>query len=152
MGRPGFWIPKDISGNVSLIVSTTTGDNRTIEELCDVHSFPSLKIDLITEKEERVLCDTLLKENSKVLDASIIDMICSGRSTNNPLFLRIVIDELCVYGSYRGLENEIANLTQCKCVRELFSKYIDRLQNDFKVTTGDKNIVQDVFCALVFVV
>ena len=77
-------------------------------------------------------------------------MICSGRSTNNPLFLRIVIDELCVYGSYRGLENEIANLTQCKCVRELFSKYIDRLQNDFKVTTRDKNIVQDVFCALVF--
>ena len=41
VGRPGFWIPKDTSGNVSLIVSTTTGDNRTIEELCDAHSFPA---------------------------------------------------------------------------------------------------------------
>ena len=150
VGRPAFWLPKDISGNISILTSTASTDSRTIEELCVAHDCPRLELDLINEADKRELCDTLLKENSKVLNQEKIDMICSGRSTNNPLFLRIVIDELCVYGSFRLLEDQISNLIECKTVQDIFSKYLDRLLNDFKVQSGGSNIVQDVLSALVF--
>ena len=150
VGRPAFWIPKDIDGNIAIFTSTASTDSRTIEELCVAHNCPRMELDLINEADKRELCHTLLKENSKVLDKEKIEMICSGRSTKNPLFLRIVIDELCVYGSYRSLDDQISNLMKCKTVQEIFSKYLDRLLNDFKVQSGDSNIAQDVLSALVF--
>ena len=141
-GRPGYWIPKDIFQNVTIVVSTTISDDSTITELCELNSFQSLKVNDITEIEERLLCDRLLKENSKVLNEETIDVICSGRNTNNPLFLRIVIDELCVYGNFRILSKQIEHLKKCKNVKEIFIKFLDRIEEDFKKKSLDDILIK----------
>ena len=148
--RPVYWLPKDTGGNVTIIVATTLSDVQTIEELCDAHECPRLEMDYMSLEDKLNLCDTLLKENSKVLESDKINMICSQESTNNPLFLRIVLDELCIYGSFRSLEDQISNLIGCKAVQELFSKYVDRLDADFSAISSRLNIVRDTLCALVY--
>lgn len=101
------WIPAELPRNVKLIVSLTTGD-RAGEDLlhrlgrdgqpvlAEVRPFDELG-------DRRRLVESFLSRFLKALDEPHLEALIHAEGARNPLYLKIVLTELRVFGSYAGL-------------------------------------------------
>lgn len=69
------------------------------------------------------LCfQAMLKENSKELAKEQLDLVLNAEKTSNPLYLKVIIDELCAFGYFRLLTKRIQQLTSA-------TSYVNSIQN-----------------------
>ena len=127
------WLPKYISPHVRLIVSTLPG--RSFNAL-QKRDWSSLAIELLDSKEgetdqRRTLINDYLKRFSKILDESQIKRIIKSKQSNNPLYLKTLLDELRVFGSYEKLNERIDYYLQSETIDALFDKMLERLEQDY---------------------
>ena len=52
----------------------------------------------------------MLKQRGKTLSSKQLDRIVQAERTDNPLYLKIVLEELCAFGSFRKLDGKIDSL------------------------------------------
>ena len=68
----------------------------------------------------------------KNISESILEKIISHQQTNNTLFLKTIMDEIRVIGSFDTLEQQIEEYLESKNSIELFSKIFDRFEEDYE--------------------
>ena len=102
------WLPRELPDGLKLIISLKDDalSSLAIEAVSQnaiIHKIePFFAYD-----DKKSLIDEYLKHYLKKLDDSHIEAICRAKSSKNPLFLKVVLSSLRVFGSYKQLDTEI---------------------------------------------
>ncbi|KAJ8300745.1 hypothetical protein KUTeg_022264 [Tegillarca granosa] len=121
---------EDLPSSVFLLLSTLPG-----KAMDAINSFewpsmrvkpldPSQKMEIITGYLEGLYSKTLSKEQK--------EMIVEVPQTDNPLYLKSLLDEVRVYGSFSKLTRKIEEYLTASNPGDLFAKILDRLETDFE--------------------
>jgi nephrocystin-3 len=124
------WLPVDpFNGNLRLIVTTLPG--ATLEAL-EKRSLPVLKIEPLTPDErERMIVD-YLKRYGKSLDKPRIERISNNKAAANPLYLKILLDELRVTGTHERLDERLDDYLKAENIPSLLRNVLDRYKRDYE--------------------
>ncbi|KAK3101549.1 hypothetical protein FSP39_004391 [Pinctada imbricata] len=123
------WIPDELPENVFLLLSTLPGRakdailSRKWPSMQVSPLEPSQKMEIITGYLEGIYSKTLSDEQKQ--------MIVDAPQTNNPLYLRSLLDEVRLYGSFRTLTKRIQDYLQADNPGDLFAKILERMEEDY---------------------
>ncbi len=119
------WLLDYIPDKVMLVVSSLEGDclevlrRRQAEEI----ALPPL-----TENEQRQIVQTLLGEWRRKLDERQMAILLSHPGVKNPLYLRVALEELRLFGKFEELPTRIKTLADD--IPGLFEQLLERLEED----------------------
>jgi nephrocystin-3 len=119
------WLLDYIPEKTRLVLSSLEGDfldvlrSRQAEEI----TLPSLGKD-----EQRQVIKTVLEEWHRKLDKEQIEVLLSHSGVNNPLYLRVALEELRLFGSFDDLSLKINKLAED--IPGLFGQVLERLEKD----------------------
>ncbi|MDM8565226.1 tetratricopeptide repeat protein [Candidatus Halobeggiatoa sp. HSG11] len=102
-----------------------------------------VKVLPLTASEKRELVVSYLDLYSKVLPNDYIDLLCDAFQTDNPLFLRIILEELRLFnGNIQDFGDKLESYyLEAQTLPKLYNKVLNRLEKDFLVrgkTAGTK--------------
>lgn len=125
------WISRPLPDGIKLIVSFASNDQivEYIEKAKlnqNVTLFALSPFETTADKE--LLIEGFLRKYLKALDDDHINVICSLQGSENPLFLKILLSELRMFGAYKQLSTKIKNYGSNP--REAFDHALERLEND----------------------
>ena len=138
------WLPKDLPDNLKIILSFKEDEEsqKLIDDLDE--NFNHLKIKKLEFDEKKSIINEYLNQFLKALDDERINTICKAEGSDNPLFLKILLNELRVFGQHEELERQIANFPSNP--QKAFQKVLDRLENEVTYTKIDsKEIIKLIF-------
>jgi hypothetical protein len=127
------WLPRQLPENIKLIVSFKRGDAvaeqlyerfsaDTQVRLSQVKPFESLD-------DRRRLVRAYLSQYLKELDDQHLETLINLHGAENPLYLKVVLSELRVFGAYGNLASQIRSDFGDKPV-SAFTRVLERLEND----------------------
>jgi tetratricopeptide (TPR) repeat protein len=129
-GAPDLvWLPAVIPPNVRLILSTQTG--RPLDEL-QKRGWLGLPLVPLELAERRLLMEAYLAQYGKELGPSRLERIAASPQTGNPLFLRLLLDELRLFGLYEKLDERITYTLEAAGLDELYAKVLARCEQDYE--------------------
>lgn len=132
------WLPQSWPDNVSLVLSTLQGtclDSLRLRKITEIPLLP------LSEKDKDVIVTTVLGDYRKELTTAQRRAFLDNPATNSPLFLRVAIEELRLFGSYEQLSQRIGSLPDN--VVDLFAQVLARLEKE-----QGENMVRDILCLL----
>jgi tetratricopeptide (TPR) repeat protein len=90
------WLPREIPANVRLLLSTLPG--RPADALAD-RGWKTLTVKPLRPAERAALIDAYLHQYGKTLDKEPRARLAAAAQAANPLYVRVLLDELCASGS-----------------------------------------------------
>jgi nephrocystin-3 len=124
------WLPEEpFIGNLRLIVSTLPGPTL---EAFEKRSMSILKIEPLTPDELGKMIVEYLKRFGKSLDKPRIERIFNSRAATNPLYLKILLDELRVTGTHEKLDERLDNYLKAEDIPSLLRNVLKRYQRDYE--------------------
>ncbi|XP_064600811.1 TPR repeat-containing protein DDB_G0287407-like [Liolophura sinensis] len=148
VGKHLFWLPDSLPKGTHLVVSSVSSDEKTIRELVERRGFSVVEITPLLPEDQATFCKKSLMASGKELSPDQLARVVVAQNTHNPLFLTIVMEELCVFGYFRNLDKKIDSLINSESVEELFLQYLERLEVDYNVNEYPGNVVEKVMCSL----
>lgn len=141
-GAPDLvWLPPVIPANVRLIVSTLPG--RPWDDI-KRRGWPTLTVESLAVPEREELIHNYLKHFAKVLSPEPTRRIAAQPQSGNGLYLSTLLNELRQFGSHDRLEERIAWYLEATRPTELFSKVIERWEEDYgKPDATRPNVVRE---------
>jgi nephrocystin-3 len=126
---PG-WLPEHpFSGALRLMVSTLPGETlQAIEK----RNWQTLRIQLLSSDERRRMIVDYLKRFGKKLDDPRLDRLSAAPSAANPLYLKILLDELRVTGTFDKLDERLSDYLEAPDIPSLLQKVLKRYQKDYE--------------------
>lgn len=102
-------LPAPLPDNIRMIVSMrkTVKTDAAAEILKNTSGNPVITLSDFNADDKRRLTEDFLNQHLKALDNEHIDYICGIRSTDNPLYLKIILSELRTFGAFSQLRSEI---------------------------------------------
>jgi hypothetical protein len=129
-GAPDLvWLPPHIPENVRILLSTLPG--RPLEEL-KKRGWPVLTIEPLLYEERKQLIKEYLKLFTKTLDKDPTDLIASAAQCQNPLFLRVLLDELRQFGIYEDIKPQIKIYLKAPNIPGLYELILKRCEQDYE--------------------
>ena len=122
------WLPSYFPPHVHLIISTLPG--RSLDALTR-RDWPSIQVELFTENEKIRFIEEYLAIYRKSLSGEQIRRIALASQTENPLFLKAVLQELRLFGEHEELDKRIEYYLDAKNPVELYSLILDRWEDDY---------------------
>jgi tetratricopeptide (TPR) repeat protein len=142
-GAPDLvWLPPVMPENVRLIVSTLPG--RPLDEI-EKRNWPTLKVELLSAAERRTLIAEYLAQHAKSLSTVRGERITAAPQSANPLYLRVLLDEMRLFGQHDRLDERIGDYLKAKSPYELYEIVVARWVQDYG---GDSNLVGDTLSLL----
>jgi len=125
-----YWLPAEaFSENLKLIVSTLTGD--TLDSI-KKYSLPQLEVKPLLPEERKEMISTYLKRFGKELNETRLRRISGVEATANPLYLKIVLDELRVTGTHDRLDERLSDYLEAEDIPRLLQKVLSRYERDYE--------------------
>lgn len=90
----------------------------------------------LTEDEFRRKIDAYLRRFGKRLEPPRRNRIAAARATANPLYLKILLDELRVTGTHDRLDEYLAALDVSALLRKVLARYVRDDERDRKGLVG----------------
>ncbi|XP_069101362.1 uncharacterized protein [Argopecten irradians] len=142
-----LWIPRTLPKNVFMLLSTLPG--RAFEAV-KTAGWRSMKVEpLDISQKKEIIIGYLEGVYSKTLSDEQKQLIIDAPQTNNPLYLRSLLDEVRVYGSFRTLTQKIQEYLLAGNPGDLFAKILERLEGDFEDGVDlRKGLVRDTTTAI----
>jgi tetratricopeptide (TPR) repeat protein len=122
------WLPIRFPADVRLIVSTLPG--RPLDEWVR-RGWPTLEIGPLDQSEKASLIDRYLKQYAKELPDDVVRHVAATPQTGNPLHLRLMLEELRVYGHHETLRMRLDELLDADDVPTLYSLILSRWEFDY---------------------
>ncbi len=123
------WLPEILPANCRLILSTTGG--RTLE-VASRRGWSVLPMPLFTIEERKQLLETYLASYSRRLSPARVKRIIEAEPAGNPLYLRVLLEELRQTGQHEYLEEQIEFYLQSRTITRLFAAILERLERDYQ--------------------
>jgi len=140
--KPLAWLPEHIPGHIRLIVSALPGD--VMDELL-ARDWTPFEVEPLIREEREALIRKYLSQYGKTLE-HLAEEIVESPQTGNPLYLRILLEELRVYGNYDTLDAKVRELLAADSIESLYSIILSRLDADYGKERP--NLVKDVLSCL----
>ncbi|MCL2116097.1 MAG: DUF4062 domain-containing protein [Methanobrevibacter sp.] len=126
------YLPKKLPNNLKIILSFKDDDKENQELIKSIKSNNDLeKIELqeLQNDEEKIsIINKYLEQFLKALDNKEIEAICKTKGSDNPLLLKILLNELRLHGQYDTLAEQIQDFPSTP--QEAFHKILERLEKD----------------------
>ncbi len=128
-GAPDLlWLPPVLPENVRLIVSTLPG--RALDETTK-RRWPAFKVEPLSVDERKELIRLFLHDYGRSLSPARVDRLAAAPQSGNPLYLRVLLDELRLFGQHERLEERLDYYLQAASPYELYEKVIVRWEEDY---------------------
>ena len=135
------WLPRVFPKNCRVIISTLPGRSlNAIEQRGWLQSTPPLLVHPLDEPERRRLIHDFLKQYTRDLGSARTDLVARAPQTANPLYLRVLLNELRVFGRHEKLGERINWYLEAPDPYELYRKVISRWEEAYSDGT---NLVRD---------
>lgn len=134
------WMPHRFPSNIRVFLSTVEGETL---EATRQNGWPELHLNLLSEAERDLLIQHYLGQFRKALSQEQRARIAGDQKSANPLFLRTVLEELRVFGSFEGLDDRIEYYVTARDVGDLFQRLLARMEEDYsrKVVQGVMTLI-----------
>lgn len=137
------WLPEILPREIRLVASTLPG--KALEAAAG-RGWPKLEVEPLVQVERRRLTVELLAQSTKALSPALVDKITAAPQTSSPLFLRVLLEELRVFGSHEQLPDRIDRYLRAADTPELFEHVLARYETDFE--RDRLHLVRDAFSLL----
>jgi len=140
------WLPSRAPDNVRFILSCSSDSligARMLERLRrrGCHLF---EVSTLTLEERREIIQAVPSLSVKALDSGQIAAILANSATDNPLYLRVALEELKGFGSFEQLDDWLRALPSGEeAIYTLFDQMLERLEREF-----DQSVVRRVLSLL----
>jgi nephrocystin-3 len=136
------WLPSHpFRGPLRLILSTLPmklpedDPQRVVDDPFNVvaeRGWETLRVQPLQPDERRRMIADYLKRFGKTLDASRLDRLSAVPAAANPLYLRILLDELRVTGTHERLDERLGNYLEAPDIPALLKHVLARHQRDYQ--------------------
>ncbi|MDP2400477.1 MAG: DUF4062 domain-containing protein, partial [Actinomycetota bacterium] len=123
------WLPSTVPVNLRLILSTLPG--RPLEETRR-RGWPELNVEPLTAEERLQVVVDYLGSFSKTLSEALAHRIAEAPQSSNPLFIRMLLDELRVVAGHEDLADTIERYLTVNEVDDLLEKVLERWERDYQ--------------------
>ncbi|MCF7918469.1 MAG: tetratricopeptide repeat protein [Candidatus Cloacimonetes bacterium] len=138
-GRLLGWLPEHpFTGALKLITSTLSGETQ---EVLEKWKWQTLSIKPLTYDERSKMIVDYLGRFSKKLDVPRLERLSAASAAANPLYLKILLDELRVTGTYDKLDERLDDYLSASDIPSLLGKVLARYQRDYE--HDRKGLVKD---------
>lgn len=139
-------LPQNLKIIISIKEDKDDADyNTNLERIKSRNNICGFEIEELNDDGKRELIKEYLKSYLKALDETEIDTICNFEASKNPLFLKILLAELRVFGSFDQLKDKIKKFGDSP--KSAFDHVLERLEDDEQYVEGD-NVVPLIFSLL----
>ena len=121
------WLPHHIPPSVRLVVSTLRGRCFTALEQ---RAWPVFELAELSPARRKQIVTRYLRRQGKRLDDNQIGRIIAQPQTANALFLKVLMEELLVFGYFNRLNARIRHYVQAKGTVELYGLALQRMEDD----------------------
>jgi tetratricopeptide (TPR) repeat protein len=129
-GAPDLtWLPAHVPGNVRILVSTLPG--RSLDEL-GKRGWPTFQVEPLQPDDRKRLIKEYLALSSKALSSAHTGLIAGTEQCQNPLFLRVLLDELRLFGKFDELGPHIKSYLSAPSIPALYMLILDRCERDYE--------------------
>ena len=129
-GAPDLvWLPPQIPAGVRLIVSTLPG--RPLEELAR-RSWSVLEVEPLALSQREELIGDYLAQYRKELSHPQAEQVARSRQCANPLFLRVLLEELRLWGEHQTLGERIGHYLAASTIPALYQLVLGRWETDYE--------------------
>jgi len=129
-GRILGWLPEHpFTGALRLMVSTLPGE--TLDVLHKREWTTKIVEQLTPDERSRMIIDYLSRFGKK-LDKPRLDRLSSTPAAANPLYLKILLDELRVTGTHDKLDERLDDYLSANDIPSLLQKVLARYQRDYE--------------------
>ncbi len=132
------WLPVHFPPNIKVILSTLPG--KSLDAL-NRRNLPSMKVELLTIDEKMRLIPEYLQRFTKTLEKEHVELIANAEHTNNPLYLKALLDELRYHGEHFTLKERIRHYLEAETVDDLYERILERYERDYEKERT--NLVKD---------
>lgn len=144
------WLPNELHKNVKIIASTLEGDTK---EALEKKTDKSVVITPLTDEERLKIIREMPSVFCKTLDDEHIKALLEKKETKNPLYLKVALEELRIYGGFGKKGERLKELIQKfpTDVVDMFVYILDRLERDVREGAEERDksrIVERLFCLL----
>jgi tetratricopeptide (TPR) repeat protein len=137
-----IWLPPVMPEHVRLIASTLPG--RALDETTK-RGWPAFTVEPLSVDERKALTRLFLRDYGRSLSPARVDRIAAAPPSDNPLYLRVLLDELRLFGQHERLEERIGYYLQAASPYELYGTVIARWEDTYGAGT---NLVGDTLSLL----
>lgn len=127
--RELLWLPARLPPNVHLLLSTTPGP--ALEE-AQRRDWGIMNLQEFSEQESANFIETYLGTFAKQLNPAQVDRICNNHLSRNPLFLKVLLEELRQFGVHELLDQQINHYLQVGSIPKLFDCIFERFEKDYQ--------------------
>ncbi|XP_019626894.1 PREDICTED: uncharacterized protein LOC109471895 isoform X3 [Branchiostoma belcheri] len=125
-----LWIPKEMPPGVSMLLSTLPG--RAMEA-ASASGWETFRVQPLQPEEKSAIIKGYLEDMyTKTLSEEQKQLIIEAPQTNNPLYLKALLDEMRLYGEFETVTTRIQHYLEAENPGVLFGKILERLENDFE--------------------
>jgi nephrocystin-3 len=124
-----WWLPVTFPEEVKVIVSVLPGK---ILDLLKERNWSIFNVTPLQKDERHLLITDYLSRFRKALSSKQLSIIVLSEQTGNPLFLKVFLDELRVFGVHEKLDEAISHYLDSGSPGELFDKILQRLEKDYE--------------------
>ena len=122
------WLPEHFPPNVRLIASTLPG--RSLDAVMK-RGWLEYTVKGLDSGERIQMAGEYLSRFGKRLSPQHLDQIVYSPRTENPLYLKVLLDELRVFGEHEALGKRIDQYMESKTIPDLYTKVLERLESDY---------------------
>ncbi len=127
--RELLWLPESLPMNMHLLLSTLTGPS--LEEIIR-RDWQVMQLETFSEQESRAFISGYLSRYAKALNDEQVGRICACQLHDNPLYLRVLLEELRQFGVHEQLDQQIEQYIHVSSIPQLFVLIFKRLEKDFE--------------------
>jgi hypothetical protein len=135
------WLPSHpFTGPLRLLVSTLPvkppkdDPQKVVDDPLKVvteRGWQSLRVEPLTPGERRRMIEQYLKRFGKTLDTPRLDRLSDSPGAANPLYLKILLDELRVTGTHELLDQRLTEYLKAPDIPVLLKQVLARYQRDY---------------------
>ena len=129
------WLPEHpFTGPLRLIVSTLSGQAGADDPLAALQPrhWPVLRVQPLTVAERRRMIADYLARFSKKLDEPRLERLAAAPPAANPLYLKILLDDLRVTGTHERLDERLTEYLAAPDIPALLKQVLARYQCDYE--------------------
>ncbi len=124
------WLPLELPENLTIFLSTLP--SRALEVIKE-RDWPSLLVLPLSMEERSQIVQKYLAFYSKELSPARIQRIVEDPQSENPLALRLLLDELRQFGKHEALDDVIGQYLAADSLPEMFQIKLERLEEDLEI-------------------
>ena len=123
------WLPNYFPPNIRVILSTLAG--RSLDVIRK-RNWKSLEVRPLGSEQRKRLITEYLSQYRKSLNKFQLERVTEEPHCQIPLYLRILLEELRVFGIHEKLDERISYYLSAQTVPELYNKVLSRIENDYE--------------------